>query len=435
MGILNILKLSFHNLKNNKLRTLLTLVVLSVVSFVVIFLTGVGYSFYASVNENISFIFNKNGTDLSISKYKMEGNNQYQTAFYIEEIDLLLEQLDDGSGYLNSISFFDVDYGYGNNTVYMNSSDQFSFEVQPFYAKSNPFKGKDNYLEAGRMWNASDEGTNHIWLSASMMRYYSVGQTIILSTQTNQLSTSTTVFIIQGFLNTGSNYWQNQAYIEYHQYKNPLATYNPYKQGETVINCIYSSMIPQSDVFYGIKAQTYFRELVSTLQKNELQGGEISVYCEIVSTMTTSVIIVLVIMGLTSFICIIIILLSIGSVANTIKISAEQNRKFFGMMKAIGMKNKSLRQILMGQIILITAAGVAVASGFAYFAIGTAEYVIKSLMTSMFYGGGKIVFCTISPLIPVTVAAVLIGFVLLFTRSSLYQFSKMDVISVINEVN
>ncbi len=88
-----------------------------------------------------------------------------------------------------------------------------------------------------------------------------------------------------------------------------------------------------------------------------------------------------------------------------------------------------------GQIILMTAVSVLIASLGAYLSIHIARYIIESLVTSMFYGGENIVLCAISPLIPLAAAVILIGFVLLFTKTSLNKISRMDVISVINEVN
>ncbi len=84
----------------------------------------------------------------------------------------------------------------------------------------------------------------------------------------------------------------------------------------------------------------------------------------------------------------------------------------------------------------MTALGVALASLAAYLMIGVAESLLGSLINSLFWNlDSPIVICGISPVIPVGIALLLIGFVLLFTRSSLHEFSRMDVISVINEVN
>jgi putative ABC transport system permease protein len=194
-------------------------------------------------------------------------------------------------------------------------------------------------------------------------------------------------------------------------------------------------MIPQSGFQYGVEAQNYFKNLISELEDVKLSQGYISVYCELTDNLNMLVIIFYVILSVVAFISVIIILLSIGSVANTIKISAEQNRKFFGVMKAIGMKNRSLRSILTGQIVIMTLAGVIFATVAVNCIIGIIKSLLNSLLSSLFYGIDAIVVCEISIFIPIFIAALLIGFVLLFTKTSLRNFSKMDVISVINEVN
>jgi putative ABC transport system permease protein len=195
-------------------------------------------------------------------------------------------------------------------------------------------------------------------------------------------------------------------------------------------------MIPQKGFDYGLKTQNSFKGLVK--QANAAvtvpePNGVMGTFCNLLDILKIIMILVLVIIGIAAFISLIIILLSIGSVANTIKISAEQNRKFFGVMKAIGMRNKSLRSILTGQIVIMTLLGVALASVGAFLIIGVAEAVLGSLLGSLFVDA--VVICEISPFIPVAVALVLIGFVLLFTKTSLRAFSRMDVITVINDVN
>ncbi|MEG2085182.1 MAG: FtsX-like permease family protein, partial [Clostridia bacterium] len=128
------------------------------------------------------------------------------------------------------------------------------------------------------------------------------------------------------------------------------------------------------------------------------------------------------------------ILLSIGCVSNTIKITVEQNRKFFGMMKAIGMQNKTVRAVVQWQAVIMTLISVLLSSALVAGLVLAMKGILTSL-TSMMFGNCAIVICSLSPYIPLVTFFALIGFVLLFTRSSLMKISKMDVISVISEVN
>ncbi|MEG1964376.1 MAG: hypothetical protein RR123_05865, partial [Clostridia bacterium] len=106
----------------------------------------------------------------------------------------------------------------------------------------------------------------------------------------------------------------------------------------------------------------------------------------------------------------------------------------FGMMKAIGMQNKTVRAVVQWQAVIMTLISVLLSSALVAGLVLAMKGILTSL-TSMMFGNCAIVICSLSPYIPLVTFFALIGFVLLFTRSSLMKISKMDVISVISEVN
>jgi ABC-type antimicrobial peptide transport system permease subunit len=444
MGFFSILKLSLHSLLNNKLRTLLTIVVISVVSFVIVFLFGVGYSFYRSVNLNMSAMFNENGETLYINAEKMVGNSSYTVPLSLEDIETIIEKINIDEGYISYISFFNFDYGYLNGrNIYGIDKQKYgnSISIYPFYENSNPFVGMDNYIAAGRMWNSSDKNSLNIWLSSSSMKDYSIGDTMELeisyyegSDWKNEIMG---IFTVTGFIELpdSNNYYGNIAFIPYTHF-DASYTFSEYNAMDNkLITNMYIGLVPQQGELYGIETQNYFSKLMDSVNGQSSTYGTFSAYGRVISTLKMVLIMVLVLLGVALFISLLIILLSIGSVANTIKISAEQNRRFFGMMKAIGMNNRSVRSILTGQIILMAVLGTGIAYGVSLLLIGSAYSVIDSLISGMFYGITAEIVCVISPVIPVCVAAAFIGFVLLFSRTSLREISHMDVITVINEVN
>ena len=473
MNIFSILRLSLHNLWNNKLRTLLTVIVLTVVSFVMVLLAGVGYSFYRTLNANVNYLLSNSNSDISVSYYyivKSGDNNFYMTGYFTgDQVDRILSILDGDEGYITKIGFFEEDQeGFnisGRIDAYVdgyNNPSLYRMNLVPYYGGSNPFIGTsfyedgESYLAAGRMWNADDTGTKNCWLDKEAMSEYKVGDTIKLyRTERNNYGVPNETpkeiwreeYTIAGFLNVKKS-WSNNVnvYIDYKQFndeKSSSTGTDRYANNEKMlISDVYATMIPQEGYTYGVKAQNYLKNVVKRLgaeivptETGTVDELNMNVRCDILSSMQLATILSLVIIALIVIVCLIIMLLSIGCVANTIKISAEQNRRFFGVMKAIGMKNKSLRHILIGQIIIMTVIGVALASLASYLMIGVAESIIATLVSSMFPIEEPIIICGISPIIPFAVAFILIGFVLLFTRSSLHEFSRMDVISVINEVN
>ena len=456
MNFFSILRLSLHNLWNNKLRTLLTVIVLTVVSFVVVLLAGVGYSFYKSLNANVSYMLSHENSNISV-EYTIKDGNRYigEGVFTLEQVDKILEILDNDDGYVTSVSFY-RESGYSEGFYLyssLNGSDSagHNFGLLPYYAKSNPFTGtygyeNGDYLVSGRMWNASDVGSKNAWLSKSLMSVYDIGDEIDVScygydkfSESQEIAYSEK-FTVSGFFDL-KGMSGNYVFIDYKQFddeKNPVADYES-DYGKMVIRGVYAKMVPQEGFSYGLKTQKYLKNIIKRINEEIVpteSNGVMSASCDILEEMSIATLMSIVVIALIAIVSLIIIMLSIGSVANTIKISAEQNRKFFGVMKAIGMKNKSLRHILIGQIIIMTALGVALASLAAYLMIGVAESLLGSLINSLFWNlDSPIVICGISPVIPVGIALLLIGFVLLFTRSSLHEFSRMDVISVINEVN
>lgn len=460
MRFFSIVRLALHNLNNNKLRTLLTIVVLGVVSLVVVFLAGMAYSFYRSTEVNISTMFQTEPTSLSIeARVKEKNQHGYREYSYYttDEVKQLLDKLESyDDGYLSYIStMYFSDYGLEGNESYVvygaegetfegYSSSIISASAFPIYTKSNPFVGRENYLIMGRMWTAEDAGKDYVWVSESMMGRYGIGDKITVATEdmTNRYNnTGKSPYIVHstleiaGFLDVGG--YQDRLLMDYTKFDQiPEQRENYWSNSGLYIRTVYGVMVPQADYLYGSKAQTFFKTLRADLEGTDYSHATPVTGASTLEMIDSAYLMYLIVIGLVAIISLIIIMLSIGSVANTIKISAEQNRKFFGVMKAIGMKNKSLRQVLIGQIVIMTIIGVAIASVGVYLGIGLVESIISSLINSMFYSLAEpTIICTVSPLIPAGVALFLIGFVLLFTRKNLKAFSRMDVISVINEVN
>ena len=478
MNIFSILRLSFHSLWENKLRTLLTVVVLAVVSFVVVLLAGVGYSFYQSVDKNVGEVYRTNPTVIqsyALVKYQPSGGEKPQTGLSVlttSQAKALIGVLDNSDGYITGVSFFDPSSRYINGVAELTDPNDPNtrFSAIPVYTGSNPFIGMKNdgssalnkdassYLEAGRMWDKNDEGTKNVWLSSGAMGSYSIGDTLDLQTygyysgRTGSLVEGSvkalTGLKVAGFLNVGdTNAYSDYMFLDYTNFDQTRPSgmadeewYGWGGGGMMKINSVYAYMMPQPEYTYGIAAQNYIKGLMKKADAAVTPEGPsaaMATSCSLIDQLKLSTILSIVMIALVIGVSAIIVLLSIGSVANTIKISAEQSRKFFGVMKAIGMKNRNMRHILTGQIIIMTLTGVAIASLAAYLMIGAAKFVLVALLEMLFgfFLPEVFVICSIAFYIPVLVAAALVGIVLLFTRANMASVSKMDVITVINEVS
>ena len=71
-----------------------------------------------------------------------------------------------------------------------------------------------------------------------------------------------------------------------------------------------------------------------------------SVDCYALSELNMSNIMSFAIIGAAAFLCLVLILLSIGSLANTIMISVDKNKKFIGLLKALGLNEKDLKSTI-----------------------------------------------------------------------------------------
>ncbi|MEG2274507.1 MAG: FtsX-like permease family protein, partial [Clostridia bacterium] len=252
------------------------------------------------------------------------------------------------------------------------------------------------------------------------------------------------VFTVCGFVkefqtNSGGNDSPKKIYFnsKYFNGKAPLNqnSSNGNEPASFYIASVAGVLTPQSDFVYSVATQKRFKQLNKEydIYKYEKTNG-LSVDCPIVDDLKMADLMSLVVMAVIVFLSVIIILLSIGCVSNTIKITVEQNRKFFGMMKAIGMQNKTVRAVVQWQAVVMTLISVLLSSALVAGLIVAMKGILASLATMQF-GSNAIVICSLSPYIPLITFFALIGFVLLFTRSSLMKISKMDVISVISEVN
>ena len=431
MKLGSILKISIHNIMQNKTRSLLTIIVLFVMATVLMLMAAFGVSFYQSADASVQKQFQTSETQFILTYMNSENDTAPDT---IEmPVSVVQSTLDIMNG---SNSLFTKIYlkGYAQN-LKIKKDDQNVVAVNgivPYYAKSNMFFGSDNYLYEGRMWNASDDNSTNIWLSSYYTNYYKLGEEVTLSFDATQK------FKICGFFNYSQ--WAGQdngtLFIDYHYCNGTKAQSKDTTSDSPVlyVESITGEMIPQESFNYGLKTQNRFKDLNEQLYTYTKGSKGIVVECELLSLLETSRNILLGVLGIVAFLGMIIIMLSIGSVANAIKITVEQNRKFFGMMKAIGMKDRTVKDIVQWQAALMILVSVVLSTAVVMGLILALKSVLTSLVGMMF-GANAVIACTVSPIIPIVTFVALIFSVLISANASLNDISKMDVISVISEVS
>ena len=140
-----------------------------------------------------------------------------------------------------------------------------------------------------------------------------------------------------------------------------------------------------------------------------------------------------------SVIAVSLLLMSVGSLANSVIISIDRSKKFIGLLKALGLKGRELITIVVMESITLISIGVML--GFALlFAFTAPLNMISNALTNTVYSR-YMMMISYEATIQIPIYILFIGIALfvvttlLFARSSLVKISKTDPIAVISEVS
>lgn len=430
MKFWDMLRISIHNIFNNKLRTLLVTLVLFILSTIIVIVASVGINFAEVINDSWK------ETSLSFADLQLE--YPYKSAFAdsmnmptrVDYFDK--EKIDKYKEIIES------DYPFLQNMVLTPDFDYVEFETKNSYAdaimidtSSNILAGRYNYLIDGRLWSKDDAGKANVWINNSFSENNNiyVGDSINLQVYNQGRYSEINDFSVYKMTVAGIVDYNKDDY-----YESDMIIFDYEYALEKGVK-IYKIEFTESKIVGGASIAT-LNKINSFIKKNNqydynknpdgLKVYSYAVEGKNMAMLFTSLIIVAVIV-----ISVIIILLSIGCVSNSIQITVEQNAKFFGMMKAIGMRNSVVKTIVRIQAIIMIFISICLATAVT---IGVL-YAINPLLATALQSMGLVVTLSMPFYIPFAVFAVLVGMVILFTIKSLNRISKMDVVSVISEVN
>lgn len=140
-----------------------------------------------------------------------------------------------------------------------------------------------------------------------------------------------------------------------------------------------------------------------------------------------------------AFVALILLLISVGSLANSVMISIDRSKKFLGLLKALGIRARALRNIVIFESITLISVGILVAYALLWVFNVPLNMINTALCNSM-YGA----FIEASGYVPriyipfyILLASIVlfVALTLLFARGSLRSISKTDPIAVISEVS
>lgn len=136
---------------------------------------------------------------------------------------------------------------------------------------------------------------------------------------------------------------------------------------------------------------------------------------------------------------VVLMLMSIGSLANSVIISIDRSKKFIGLLKALGMRGGSLILIEVFEAITLISTGVILGYGLLFALYNPLKIVLTQVIIASFSSYLNIETFVGALSLPIYVfLGSLVSFIILtflFSRGSLYKIAKTDPIRVINEVS
>lgn len=405
MKFKDLLRLSFANLFNGKLRSVLFAVVMLILTTSLIILTSIGVNLLKVIDESIKY----NNTEVDL---------EY---LYSSEEEFSEEELQDiTSNTTKSLPFL--------TNYFLNVSN--NGDIMAIQTDQNYFVGVKDFLVDGRMWNETDKGKPHIWLRSNYAKLMQiqVGDQFKLVIDKNSFEDDIVEYLtVVGIVNcdtiTNLGYdlkivdkdYLEQFDVKYHSIKFRY----PIKQNEEEFKI--STFLKMQGLIN--KYNTYEEEV-------NPDGLKVNSYC--VNDKMRVIYFALCIFAVVFLLSTIIIALSMSCIANSMNISIEKNRKFFGTMKAIGMKNSTMRNVVRLQVLFLIILSVVLATAITFGVLaGVKPYMMVILLNFDVISEFSIL---VPHYIPIITCLYLVLFVFLFTIKTLKKMSKMDVVSVINEV-
>ena len=135
----------------------------------------------------------------------------------------------------------------------------------------------------------------------------------------------------------------------------------------------------------------------------------------------------------------VLLIISIGSLVNSVIISIDGSKKFIGLLKALGMRNRSLALAIVMEMVTLITAGVLIGYLLLLSLIAPLGNLISAIMGFAYSAYAEILVFSASFSTPIYVffgaLAVFLLLVYLFSKGALHKAIKSSPIEVINEVS
>lgn len=475
-------KIAFHNMRVNKSRTVLTIVIVLIVSSLMMTLCLFGISFYKNQLSYTKQIFENGGTDFRFSgKEDSESKNLGISADELSVLDSVAEKYKQVINRKYAIPYlwrpglnFQYSFVAGFDEEIASSEKEILKWLENHDNPPEDYIGDNinladfsmydypgqNIISAGRVWTADDIGKNGIWVSDYTVKAFTdkgisigVGSTVAIKAKRTvyfkegkgeRVEESAKIFVVQGIFDEkaieNKGYFVNGSnpvyYIVDCDYFMSVFNNEENVVGEVVL----SYRPPETDYDYNAiyKAMSSFtKEINDKIPPNIYEYTSYARFtCTYLKELAEILLISAIMTGLIISLSFFVLLLSVGSVANTIMISVDKNRKFIGLMKALGLNQRGVKKIVSFESLFLIVVGVLLGILVLLAVRPAVASVMQSLFTLMFsYYIKTISVSVVIPIyLPVVTMAAFFLFAMLFSRGALTGIAKQDAIQTINEV-
>lgn len=434
-------KISLHNIKNNKSRSILTTIIVYVISLLIMVILCIGLSFSVNTKNIIKKYYQSSVEPITVN---------YNNYGYGENSEGILDK----TVYQNLSNILEnhkeiIQY---SKYSYHSSSDSIVIQEHRF-----PIVEHIEIIEGSNV-NSTHSNTNKVLVSSEFAQEYYEDNGEPLKPG------DTFSFAI--------NHYVNQPDHSSKSYSKDLTfeVVGIFKLADVEKEAYESSLVPNSapliaDAAYLINnvpefsytnVSYYYNVSLTNFNSDELINNLTSlvdsmeeslpkedpkwssVSCYALDDLKMSSMIGTIIIALAAFLCLVLILLSIGSLANTIMISVDKNKKFIGLLKALGLNEKDLKSTIKLESITTIVLGVLLSFGTVFLFKGLVGGLNEMLLSSMFSSYLNEIEYTIAFSLPVYIPLIVlvffIFFTLLFARGSMSKIAKTDPMAVISEV-
>lgn len=404
MKFVDVIRLAWRNLINNFTHFGLSL--LSIVMLSVLIMTACNFCWNCHINidKNVVNETNQEGAYVAVKNPK-EIYNSFNDEGYDDSYLLTSEEISDFVDLADELNIDTYCQIRGINIAEPAYVDNESIQICPYIGR---FKPKKNFnIIDGEMWSKEDEGKDYIWLSVVLGK--SVGDTVEVNfVDKYDTITKTVAFTIKGI--TDDFY----SYVDIKHYETrSIAVYNPKPEYKTA---------------------SEISKIVNIVKKSDKQHPN--------ATFSTNLdhnayALANFIYGLMAAIIILSLGVCLVCIVNTLKISIEKSNGTLGVLKALGMKSREMKEYVLIQIgfliVVATLIAIVISCLISYLALsGPSAILMTMIFSQLATPVSTTTFWFVLPIINIIVLGLAVG---ISAIPMLNKYTKRDAIKIMSEGN